>query len=122
LEPSKLNPALLHEHTDEDHSQKAPADYTRGMQDPEHINQMLRSPLTPTHMACGRETEIDGLYRRKCWVKVLRSSLTPQDKVFSSGFQYKIKRKHGQSDKCKVRLVIQGQHMRLKDDTGVGYF
>ena len=91
------------------------------MQDLQHRNQILRSPLKPSWLVA-EKTEMDGLYRRKCWVKVLRSSLTPQDKVFSSGFQYKIKRKHGQSDKCKVRLVIQGQHMRLKDDTGVGYF
>ena len=28
----------------------------------------------------------------------------------------------GQFEKCKVRLVIQGQHMRRKDDTGVGDF
>jgi len=43
---------------------------------------------------------MDGLYRRKCWVKVLRSSLTPQDKNFSTRFQ----------------------HMRRKDDTGLGDF
>ena len=65
---------------------------------------------------------MDGLYRRKCWVKVLRSSLTPQDKIFSTRFHYKIKRKDGQFEKCKVRLVIQGQHMRRKDDTGLGDF
>jgi hypothetical protein len=65
---------------------------------------------------------MDGLYRRKCWVKVLLSFLTPQDKVFSSRFRYKIKRKDGQFDKCKVRLVIQGQHMHRNDDAGVGDF
>ena len=37
-------------------------------------------------------------------------------------FICKIKHKYGQFDKCKVRLVIQGQHMRRKDDTGAGDF
>jgi hypothetical protein len=35
-------------------------------------------------------------------------------------FHYKIKRKHVKIDKLKVHLVIQGQHMRLKDDAGKG--
>ena len=35
-------------------------------------------------------------------------------------FPYKIKRKGGEFDKCKVRLVVQGQHMRRKDDDSVG--
>ena len=50
--------------------------------------------------------------------------LTPltMEKIFSTRFHYKIKRKDGQFEKCKVRLVIQGQHMRRKDDTGVGDF
>jgi hypothetical protein len=49
------------------------------MQDPKHRNQMLRSPLKPSWLVA-EKAEMDGLYRRKCWVKVLRSSLTPQDK------------------------------------------
>ena len=46
----------------------------------------------------------------------------PKDKIFSTRFHYEIKCKDGQFEKCKVRLVIQGQHMRRKDDTGVGDF
>ena len=46
--------------------------------------------------------------------------LTPQDHVFTSRFHYKIKRKGGEFDKCKVRLVVQGQHMRRKGEDGVG--
>jgi hypothetical protein len=45
-----------------------------------------------------------------------------QDKVFSTRFHYKIKRKQGQFEKCKVRLVVQGQHMHRKDDQGRGDF
>ena len=51
-----------------------------------------------------------------------RSTLTAQDKVFSTRFHYKIKRKQGKFDKCKVRLVVQGQHMHRKDDQGRGDF
>jgi len=60
-----------------------------------------------------------GLWRRGVFQKVLRSSLTPQDRVFTSRFHYKIKRKGGEFDKCKVRLVVQGQDMRRKGEDGV---
>jgi hypothetical protein len=106
-ETSELDPIHLQQFSDEDPSPKAPEGYTRGMQDPKHRAQMLRSPLKPSWLAA-ETSEMDGLYRRKCWVKVLRSSLTPQDKIFSTRFHYKIKRKEGQFEKCKVRLVIQG--------------
>jgi len=49
----------------------------------------------------------------------LRTSLDYQDKVFSIHFHYKIKRKGGAFDKCKVRLVIQGYHMKQQNDDGV---
>jgi len=57
-----------------------------------------------------------GLWRRGVFQKVFRSSLTPQDRVCTSRFHYKIKRKGGKFDKCKVRLVVQGQHMRRKGE------
>ena len=120
-ETSESNPILLQESSDEHYSPQAPEGYTRGMQDPKHRGSMLRSPLKPSWLVA-EKAEMDGLYRRKCWVKVLRSSLTPQDKIFSTRFHYKIKRKDGQFEKCKVRLVIQGQHMRRKDETGFGDF
>ena len=63
---------------------------------------------------------MDGLWRRGVFQKVLRSSLTPQDRVFTSRFHYKIKQKGLEVDKCKVRLVVQGQHMRRKGEDGVG--
>jgi len=65
-------------------------------------------------------SEMDSLWRRGVFQKVLRSSFTPQDRVFSSRFHYKIKRKGGEFDKCEVRLVVQGQHMRRKGEDGVG--
>ena len=65
-------------------------------------------------------SEMDGLWRRGVFQKVLCSSLTPQDRVFTSSFHYKIKRKGGGFDQCKVRLVVQGQHMRRKVEDCVG--
>ena len=62
-------------------------------------------------------SEMHGLWRHVVFQKVLRSSLTPQDRVFTSCFRYKIKRKGGEFDKRKVRLVVQGQHMRQKVET-----
>jgi hypothetical protein len=123
-ETSESNPILFQESSDEHHSPQAPEGYARGMQDPKHRGSMLRSPLKPSWLVA-EKAEMDGLYRRKCWVKVLRSSLTPatpQDKIFSTRLHYKIKRKDGQFEKCKVRLVIQGQRMRRKDETGFGDF
>ena len=63
---------------------------------------------------------MDGLWCHGVFEKALRSSFTPQDHVSTSCFHYKIKRKGGEFDKCKVRLVAQGQHMRWKGEDGVG--
>jgi len=63
---------------------------------------------------------MDGLWRRGVFQKVLRSSLTPQDRAFTSRFHHKIKRKGEEFDKWKVRLVVQGQHRRRKGEDGVG--
>jgi hypothetical protein len=81
-ETSEPNPVLLQEFADESHSPQAPEGYTRGMQDPKHRNQMLRSPFKPSWLVA-EKAEMDGLYRRKCWVKVLCSSLTQQDIVLN---------------------------------------
>jgi hypothetical protein len=91
------------------------------MQDPKHRGQMLRSPIKGAWITA-EKLEMEGLARRKCWTRVHRSTLTAQDKVFSTCFHYKIKRKQGKFDKCKVRLVVQGQHMHRKDDQGRGVF
>ncbi len=44
-----------------------------------------------------------------------RSSLNPEDHIFATRFHYKIKSKNGAFERCKVRLVVQGQHMKKKD-------
>jgi len=65
-------------------------------------------------------SEMDGLWSHSVFQKVLCSSLTPQDLVFTSRFYYKIKPRGGKFDWCKVRPVVQGQHMRQKGEYGVG--
>ena len=59
-------------------------------------------------------SKMDGLWCRGVFQKVLRSSLTPQDRVFPSRFHYEIKRKEGKFDMCKVCQLVQGQHMHRK--------
>ena len=69
-----------------------------------------------------RTSEMDGLWRRGVFQKVLRPSLTSQHRVFTSLIHYEIKRKGGEFDKCKVRLVLQGQHIRRKGEDIVGEY
>jgi hypothetical protein len=123
METSERSPTHLHSlaEGEEDESANAPPGYTRGMQDPKHRGQMLRSPIKDAWITA-EKLEMEGLTRRKCWIRVHRSTLTAQDKVFSTRFHYKIKRKYGKFEKCKVRLVVQGQHMHRKDEQGRGDF
>ena len=50
------------------------------------------------------------------------AGVKPDDHIFSTRFHYKIKRKNGAFERCKVRLVVQGQHMQKKDASGSGDF
>ena len=100
-------------------SSRDPVSYSKGAPDPKHHGQVMRSAMKAERIK-SQTSELDGLWRRGVFQKVLRSSLTPQDRVFTSRFHYKIKRKGGEFDKCKVRLVVQGQHMRRKGEDGVG--
>ena len=68
------------------------------------------------------KAEMDGLIKRQVWKAVKRSSLTPEDHIFATRFHYKIKRKNGAFERCKVRLVVQGQHMKKKDASDSGDF
>jgi len=71
----------------------------------------MRSPMR-TEWIKSQGLEMQGLWSRGVFQKVLRTSLTPQDRVFSTRFHYKIKRKGGEADKFKIRLVVQDQHMK----------
>ncbi len=52
-----------------------------------------------------------GLIKRKDWDRVLRSTLLPSDTIFQTRFHYKIKRKGGNFEKCKVRLVTESSEV-----------
>jgi len=82
-------------------SARDPIGYTRATPDPKHHGQAMRSPMR-TEWIKSQGLEMQGLWSRGVFQKVLRTSLTPQDKVFSTRFHYKIKRKGGEFDKCKV--------------------
>jgi len=84
-----------------------------------HHGQAMRSPMR-TEWIKRQGLEMQGLWSREVFQKVLRTSFTPQDRVFITRFNYTIKRKGGEFDKCKVRLVVQGQHMKRKGADGVG--
>jgi hypothetical protein len=94
-----------------------PPVYSRFTQDPSHRGEAMCHSLKPEWIKV-ENLEMTGLVRHKVWERVLRSSLQSYDKVFATRFHYKVKRKRGKLDKLKVRLVIQGQHMSLKDDNG----
>jgi len=82
-------------------SAQDPIVYTKATPDPKHHGQAMRSSMR-TEWIKSQNLEMQGLWRRGVFQKVLRTSLCPQDKVFSTRFHYKIKRKGGEFDKCKV--------------------
>jgi len=78
----------------------------------------MRSPM--------RTEQIKSQDARTLESRCLSESLTdilqvlPQDRVFRTHFNYKINRKWDEFDKCKVRLVVRGRHMKHKGADGVG--
>jgi len=116
FEPLEQNPSC-----DECHlrSFRDPVGYFKGAPDPKHQGHAMRSVMKAEWIK-SQTSKMDSLWRRGVFQKVLRSSLTPQDRFFTSRFHYKIKQKGGEFDKCKVRLVVRGQHMRRKGEDCVG--
>jgi len=98
-----------------------PVGYTKGAPDPKHHGLAMRTAMKAEWIQ-SQKSEMDGLWRRDVFQKVPRSSLTPQDRVCTIRFHNKIKQKGPgrEFDKCKVRLVMQGQHMRRKGEDNVG--
>jgi len=99
-------------------SAQDPIGYTKATPDPKFHGQAMRSSMH-TEWIKSQNLEMQGLWSRGVFQKVLRTSLCPQDKFFSTRFHYKIKRKGDEFDKCKVRLVVQGHHMKRKNADGV---
>jgi len=100
-------------------SAQDPIGYTKATPDPKHHGQVMRSSMR-TEWIESQNLEMQGLWSRGVFQQVLRTSFCPQDWVLSTRFHYKIKRKWGEFDKCKVRLVVQAQHMKRKNADVVG--
>ena len=90
-----------------------PDGYTRTTPDPKTHGQAMCSSLLVEWIK-SQALEMQGLWNQDIFHKVLRTSLIPQDRVLSSRFHYKIQLKGGEFDMCKVRLVVQGQHIKRK--------
>ena len=97
FETSEQNPS-----GDECHlrSFRDPVGFSSGASNPKHYGQAMRSAMKAAWIK-SRTSEMDGLWRRGVFQKVLGSSLTPQDRVFKSRFHYKIKRKGANSTSVK---------------------
>ena len=66
-------------------SSRDPVGYSKGAPEPKHHGQAIRSAMKAEWIQ-SQTSEMDGLWRRGVFQKVLRSSLTPQDHVFTSRF------------------------------------
>ena len=102
-------------------SVRDPIGYTRATPDPKNHSQAMRSPMH-TEWSKSQGLEMQGLWSQGVFLKVLQTSLTPQDRVCSTHLHYKIKSQGGEFDKCKVRLCVHGKHMKRKGiDRAVDY-
>ncbi len=95
--------------------------YSRSTPDPKYRDVAMCHAHSPLWLLA-EKAEMDDLIKRKVWKTVKRSSLNPEDHIFATRFHYKIKRKNGAFERCKVRLVVQGHHMKKKDASGSGDF
>jgi len=100
-------------------SSRDPVGYFKDKSNPKHHGQTMRGAMKAERIK-SQTSKMDSPWRRGVFQKVLHAALTPQDRVFTSRFHYKIKRMGGEFDKCKVCLVAQGQHMHRKGEDGVG--
>ena len=101
----RVTEADLHSVFDDEDDTSAPDGYTRYTPDPSHRGEAMRQRLR-SHWLAAEDLEMAGLIKRKVWERVLRSTLLPSDTIFQTRFHYKIKRKGGKFDICKVRLVV----------------
>jgi len=73
--------------------------YSLGAPNPEHHGQAMRSAMK-AGWSKSQTSKMGGLRRRCVFQKVLRSSLTPQDRAFTSRLYYKIEQKGGEFNQC----------------------
>jgi len=81
-------------------SSRDPVGYSKGAPDPKHHGRDMRSAMKAEWIK-SQTSEMDSLWRCGVFQKVPCSSLTPQDRVFTSRFHYKISKKEGNSISVK---------------------
>ena len=79
----------------------------------------MRSPKR-TEWIQSQGFEMQVLWSRGVFQKVLRTSLESETRILITRFHCKIQRKWGPFDKCTVHLVVQGQRMKRKGADGIG--
>jgi len=85
-------------------SAQDPIGYTKATPDPKHHGQATRSSMrTEWTRIKSQNLEMQGLSSRGVFQKVLRTTLCPQDQVFSTRFHYQNIRKGGELDLTNVR-------------------
>jgi hypothetical protein len=84
--------------------ESGPHGCSRSTPDPKHRDVAMCHALSPLWLLA-EKAEMDGLIKWKVWKAVKRSSLNPEYHIFTTRFHYKIKRKNGTFERCKVRLV-----------------
>ena len=72
-----------------------PIGYSRSDPDPKHHGQAMRSPMH-FEWVKSKAKEMQGLWSRGFFQKVLRASFNPQDRAFTSRFHYTTQRKGGE--------------------------
>ena len=88
-------------------SAQDPIGYTKATPDPKRHSQAMRSSMR-TEWIKSQNLEMQGLWSRGVFQKVLRTSLCPQDKVFSTHFHYKLRERGANLThvKCRKTLMV----------------
>ena len=88
--------------------------------DPKSHRQAMKHPRLRPFWESAEDLEMDGLWTRGCLKRVLKKTLSEDERqhVFRSKFHYKIKRsgRTGKVTKCKARLVVMGNTMTQGED------
>ena len=84
--------------------------------DPKHYKAAYRNARLFSIWTREEHIEMDGPFARGCLIKRNRRDLPTDARIIGSRYVYKFKRHHSgrhrnKVKRCKVRLVVQGQHM-----------
>ena len=100
-----------HTHDNDPLPESGSHDCSLSTPDPKHRDVAMRLALLLLWFLAEKD-EMDGLIKCKVCQGVKRSSLNPEDHIFTTRFHYKIKSKNVAFELCKVRLVVQGHEKK----------